>query len=666
MIVEIARFRALMVVTVGLAGCVVAEADDGLGSEAGFESAVALAPQNAEFRTGPWADFRAEACPEERQIAKAALGETSCPKIRAWSETPLFEDGTPWLAAQAGTLPYDGPLWCRYSWDPEPGDNWDDDGIDALEESVEISEISEFSSDCEVVHPQQSISEVVATTMRDLFRQEIRRVDANDLETTAGVPSAADRSPVSVTVIDTMPETLPANPRSSHGQHMGKFILDIACPGGAAGCAVQVGGVLGLPRYAGGVDKDRGGFVGSQGDLAAAIIETVQRWSDAGASMPLIINLSVGWDPHAFGGQIGGFRTTAVDAVYAALEVASCHGALVVVAAGNDAGMCTTGATSPANWEALPAPDDARCADLGLPEPGSTATYQPLVYAVGGLDIDESVMPGSRDDSRPRMMATSTYAIAGGQVRTPGITGTSVAAASVSGAAALLWSYNPSSDAHGIMQTLFENGESLGDLADFGLSNQQVESRKLDVCAALDASCSADPDCPSLKLECLTATPTATVATALADAEDATVDYSVAEAFPASTSCALNCDPGSSATVLGSMGVDLCAATDPVPIARYLSPQPQSAGCSNCTLQGNSVNASLDEGYDGYDVENVMVTVTDSAGETRFDFGDVPLEVDSITRLELGQTYPSSTITEARISVTFVGKRPLENELIYH
>ena len=72
---------------------------------------------------------------------------------------------------------------------------------------------------------------------------------------------------------------------------------------------------------------------------AAGIVEAVERWrtADYGSNPTphLVLNLSAGWEPSYFGGD-GPDMPVRVRAVKTALEYASCHGALIVAAAGND------------------------------------------------------------------------------------------------------------------------------------------------------------------------------------------------------------------------------------------------------------------------------------------------------------------------------------------
>ncbi|MEM7151296.1 MAG: S8/S53 family peptidase [Myxococcota bacterium] len=594
--------------------------------------------------------------------------EDHCPVYTDWEATSLFEAGSPWLAVNGTPVNDTEGHWCRYRWigptsEPTAGD-LDDLSVQPLVRSM--------GPDCEVVNPQRdsATDAIIGPALRDVFRDQVGRVEAHQLNDSSGEPTESLRTPVAVAVIDTMPRSEPNDPRTEHGEAMARIITDIACPvppGGSQGgsCRDRVHRVLGLPRIPTGIDAQRGGYVGSQGDLAAAVIESVREWEQTYDGMepkpPLIINLSVGWEAAEFGGDGPGMPAAAA-AVRRALQYASCHGALIIAAAGNEGLMCHETPLAPATWEQLNAPGVSRCSEFSVNIDPPGAGYRPLVHAVGGLAHDDSLMPGSRLDAQPRLMATATHAVAGENVMTAGLTGTSVAAAVASGTAALVWSYNPSLTPDEVMQVVYEGGIALGSDADFGLGGAAIApTRKINACGALKLACEQHANC-DLALECLPPSPVD-----LKDAielVDLAPSTSTTVAFDQVDTCQTVC--GEDVDVVSAMGSDACVTTTPLDDIAYVAPQPSSPGCNNCTLQGDKVQASLDDTHDGRVVDRVVVILSDQGEETQFDFGAVPLDHDSITGLQLDSQRMPTSFDSARISISFDGfYRPIEDELVW-
>ena len=610
------------------------------------------------------------ACPNERQIVRVQE-EDFCPSVDHWTATSLFEAGTPWLLANGSTLSDAGGHWCRYRW-AEDGKPNDGDLASLGDNADAVS----MGPDCEVVNPQRdsATDAIIAPALLEVFHDQIGRVDADQLQDSSGASTDAQRVPAVVAVIDTMPREQPHRPRSEHGEAMARIITDIACPDDPGAldpdrCRGRVRRVLGLPRIASGVDGVRGGFVGSQGDLAAAIVEAVREWDKEYAAVepkpPLIINLSVGWDAEEFGGNSANMPTAAA-AVRRAIQFASCRGALIIAAAGNKGPLCHDEPLAPATWEQLPAPGVGKCDDLGVtitpPEPG----YRPLVHAVGGLAHDDKLMPGSRFAAQPRLMATASHAVAGDTIMTAGLTGTSVAAAVATGAAALVWSYNPSLTPPEVMQLVYEGGLELPSHANFGLGSAAHSTRrKVNVCSALSAACSATGTCPSFSLGCQE--PAAVDLSAAIDLVVAAQPPAIPTQFGDPITCAATCDDADDFTLYeATAGSNSCPGEEPVADYAYVAPQPTSPGCNNCTLQGDKVQASLDDTHEHRTVEQVVVILSDQGTETRFDFGAVPLDTHTITGLQLDEDRMPASYDSARISISFGNMyRPIEDELIW-
>lgn len=188
------------------------------------------------------------------------------------------------------------------------------------------------------------------------------------------LPSAPPRQ-VLVAVLDVSPDSVEGVPvgRIGHGHAVGSIIHDSTCPWGNQGaCATREISTLALPLTKPDVrDWSTGGTFGSQADVAQAIFRTLnvaQGQVDQQGPLPLIINLSLGWDPRwtdsPLGRRLVGVNVPGpVESVRRALEFASCRGAVVFAAAGNNPNgtALATGPMLPAAWESTNAPSYADC-----------------------------------------------------------------------------------------------------------------------------------------------------------------------------------------------------------------------------------------------------------------------------------------------------------------
>jgi Subtilase family len=231
-----------------------------------------------------------------------------------------------------------------------------------------------------------------------------------------------------------------------------------------------------------------GGELGSLDYVAQSIVREVLAWKAEGGPPHLVLNLSFGWhedhggeaettDPDPSGDAA--FRPD-VFAVLDALRYARCHGALIVAAAGNRVGGSPeekdTGALYPAAWARVDiSPDDC---DAFTVESGAGARLLrgrenrravPLLFAVGGVGgvggVGDSYAPLtiSRLEAEPEFVAyaASFDTVTLERLGIPPLTGTSVAAALVSAAAAQLWSHRPDLDADEVMVELHAQAMSL-------------------------------------------------------------------------------------------------------------------------------------------------------------------------------------------------------------
>ncbi|HEX3127039.1 MAG TPA: S8/S53 family peptidase [Thermoanaerobaculia bacterium] len=291
-----------------------------------------------------------------------------------------------------------------------------------------------------------------------------------------------------------VPETMG---NSAHGYVLSRIARKLVCtPEPVDHCAVQIATRLALPMLSFDaaspkrtrIDSKRGGFLGTQSDLASAIEGEVREWLVRKAQPHLVLNLSIAWDGRLFGGldeaQISEM-TAGTQAVYRALEYAAGYDVLVLAAAGNQKRepCASTGPLLPAAWERG-----------GLGESCRTSPG-PLVYAVGGVDSAGNPVINARPGGMPPRAAF-------GQVSDWGFVGSSVSTAVVSSIAALVWDSFPDLDSHGVMKILEQSGEPLSYPPDFWFGSDAPatapfpKAHRIALCTALQGACKQHPGVP--------------------------------------------------------------------------------------------------------------------------------------------------------------------------
>lgn len=290
-----------------------------------------------------------------------------------------------------------------------------------------------------------------------------------------------------------VPETIG---NSAHGYILSHLARELVCtPEPVEHCAVQIATRLALPiqeldprsRTRTRIDLERGGRIGTQGDLAEAIRNEVDAWRSRKAQQHLVLNLSIAWDGRLFGGldeeQIAEMRA-GTQAVYRALEYAAGYDVLVLAAAGNQKRQpCEgTGPLLPAAWER-----------------GGRESYgkspRPFIYAVGGVDSGGNPLLNARPGGMPQRSAF-------GEVKDWRFSGSSVSTAVVSSIAALVWDSFPDLDARGVMEILDGSGESLSYPPDFWFGSAVPPvapfpgARRISLCATLREACDRHPGKP--------------------------------------------------------------------------------------------------------------------------------------------------------------------------
>lgn len=447
-------------------------------------------------------------CPGGRIVAALADPERTGPRRcvlpslgSRWRSEPLFEAGSPAVAGLERVVVGELGRYCSYTWagtGPAP--------LDQALDVIAASELmrDDAAADCTQGSAQGQLDAGVAAALLSAFRLNTGWVSAEQLGHTQ-----AGRAPVEVAIIDTAPslDARRPRPRHAHAELVYAVIRDLSCPGASPDCPVEFSAHLGLPRPAAdeAPDWERGGRLGSPTDVALAIYEAVEGWARRGRGDRLVINLSLGW--------AGPARERAPEAALrASLEYAACRGVLVFAAAGNDldAGLGdeAIGPLLPASLESSPAPGAEQCRVRHRLEPAAIAAAmpgRPLLFAVGGVDERGRALANARPGGRPRLAATAARGLAPdphgelGEITLP-LTGSSIAAAVASGAAALIWSYRPELEADEIVEQLYVSGWDSEVPADFGLGAPGT-IHELSVCAALARACADEPGpiCPSLE-----------------------------------------------------------------------------------------------------------------------------------------------------------------------
>ncbi|MEQ9496215.1 MAG: S8 family serine peptidase [Deltaproteobacteria bacterium] len=305
----------------------------------------------------------------------------------------------------------------------------------------------------------------------------------------------------------------PGEGQLEHGRIMGEIGRKLGCPLGDTSptCRVDVASTLAIALERDGmtsqlvVNTSSGGFVGRLSDTARAIVSAVDYAASQGSG-PIVVNLSLGWDPYWGGDVSNGWNTleAPMRAVYSAVTYAACRGALVIAAAGNLSGgaVGSPGPAFPAGWETEPAPDATRCAPLGVTLGSTAGAYTPLLYAVGAVDGRDRPLIIERPDSRPRLVAPADHVAMTrvGEAHSTALSGTSVAAAAVSATAGTVWAYQPTWSRHQVMDLIYNRAISLpGVGVDFcNNTSCATQTRRVSFCRAVRRVCVLRQDCDSV------------------------------------------------------------------------------------------------------------------------------------------------------------------------
>lgn len=423
------------------------------------------------------------ACPPATEPDRWAVS----PVLPAADDVPELADPLAWVDDPADTDGGPPELYCRYTWigegAPPAGEPPRPAGDDPL-----ILELVQLEQEDLIVAALQQRPAVLGDLLA--ARHDFALLQ---LEAVRPLPTGDAPGPVRVAVLDSaLPGQTAGRPgtgRMLHGRDVGLLVRELTCPDNAAAdCPVSVETFLALDLAidAGGdlVRPADGGYFGRPGRLATTVAVALIEWLRARRAQPdlkLVINLSVGWEPRQP-------LTIGERSVRAALRLATCLGAVVVAAAGNDVNGAapSTGPMLPGGFESVAARRGAACAG------GPGAPLRPLVHAAGGLDGKRRPIASTRPGGRPQLAAYALevaaddgYLSAGGVARydSDALTGSSMAAAAVSAAAALVWRYRPALSAAEVLPAVYEAAD--------GVPGAGPEAPAADFCQ--------EPPCPAIR-----------------------------------------------------------------------------------------------------------------------------------------------------------------------
>ena len=597
-------------------------------------------------------DTLGASCPAQSWVARTE--QPNCPEGITGQEGRWGLVGE---VAMGGTARY-----CRYEWASDSATAPDAEALGALGQKQGLENIE---PNCEVVSASAATIDGTWPELQRAFHEQIERV---------GVLPESGRptSPVRVEIIDSavtrrMADGSPSFGSIPHGRAMGLIVRNLACPSEGS-CRAEIASTLALPLISTpfGIVRDEmnGGHFGSMADLAAAVNEAVDAWRADAGDRRLVINLSLGWEPR-FGGnyEMSPQELAApVRAVWDAIARARCLGAAVVAAAGNrvEGPDAPEGAIYPAAWANRSAPSLKYCHALGVTAVSEDfSSDAPLVFAVGGVEANDSDLGLGRRASRPELVAPAAHAVVadeGAGAHSTIQTGTSVAAAVTSAAAAVVWSYRPDLSADDIMALVYEGGADLGRAVNVcaGQAGCVRTAHRVSMCGALMQACAnGEGACPTTMPTC-ERRPAGRVARPHGLRTTATNPVSARGLAPR-TSVGWPCG-GRLFTMPGTDVANPCPASQMPARSPFaaVGPQPQGGPpCPHCDYDeaANALYLEINPSAEGTLTDPVLAVVVDS-GQPEVHYYDLSAQVPTlhagdvatISDLDLGENVESATI----------------------
>jgi hypothetical protein len=375
-----------------------------------------------------------------------------------------------------------------------------------------------------------------------------------------------------------------------------------------------------------------GGDFGSIAFVAKAVRDEVADWS---GDNPLILNLSIGWDPD-WGGALTSMSTwpLSVRAMYDALEDAACRGVMITVASGNRLGGPPPDDLPlyPAGWGTAQLTVPTCTTQLGAAGSVRILTGDPLLYPVGGVDAYGERLVLSRSNSHPKLVAYGNHAVVRDSSSNPTtiLTGTSVSAVVASIAAAAVWDNRTGARPAQVASMLYNSGApAIQDVAPYWCPTGCGKAKFIDVCQAVKWVCDATSPgyggtpCArtAISVACDTAAPLipspplAEILTLATTTPDYTMTVSPATNFH---------------SVCGGGTIELFNETNnlainPCPYDQYhsvraepwLHPQPFQEECPACYLSAGTGKIWLELDPDFSTVSSLSLTVTRATGATK-------------------------------------------------
>jgi hypothetical protein len=534
-----------------------------------------------------------------------------------WIWRPMFEDGSPEVAALASPVPHEFQRYCMFEYVGQQDlKTLEDYGpiLTAIENHPDM-DLDSVAADCMGFKEQTTLNDSdLRKLLNESFLLNIDAIDSSDLAATLPY-----QSPVRVEVVDSVSQTAVDSgltPHNVHGTFMSALIGNIACPNEGAACLDSIHHLLAMPRQDYQLpDWTVGEDYASKVDLAIQIYAAVQQWREdkqnhaPNTTDRLVINISLGYQRINQG--VDDFDRGPQASLKTALDFAACHGALVFAASGNvrdeNCPENDAGPLAPASFEMIAAPTEQECHQLGF-DPDWTQDFpvfgnnpRPLVYAIGGVDPYDEPLANSRPASQPTLVALGANGV--GNDSSMALTGTSISTAVASATAQLLWMYNPRLRPDEVYFAMYKSAWELNTPADFGLT-PGVDTRRLSVCSALDYVCgdlNSPNTCPILNC----------------DAHQPAADGNLAGFFSAVDDVLQ--DPSN--TIREYDGHDAVPVCDSALPTELVTPQPEQPVCGHCgadILSGQNNDAlfmSIDPAYQGA-IQGAVLLIKNAFGNT--------------------------------------------------